>query len=1079
MVRPRKYVLPYLSEMVDGISTKLSNEDKIETFIPMTPLQERLMAGIISYVEGKGELSSSDFSDDEDIEDTVSESELDVDSLVYYPAGDKKGKGIVTDVITKDGESKYQVTKVSKDWEETENPKVAGIFTESELEVYINDGAVEVDEDNLSDKEKAGVRTIKGLSYARNLALSPHLYVKSGLTKRPDYKSYVEMSPKLKYIMECVRDVKKYHESHNEPVSGQVIYMDRGIQFFPLLKEYLVKEIGFNENEIGIIKSGLPKNGKRSKEYIKNLFNGEIYNEVTKLFEPIPDENRIKVVIGSSTIQEGINLQRFATVLYNAFIGWNPTEVEQVNGRIWRQGNEFSAVRIVTPLVIDSADIFLFEKLGQKTSRLNAIWNSDGKTNVFNLEEFNPEQLKYALIRDPKVISELKSIEAKAEIELDILGFTRQLEQVDKLKENAATINRSFHDAISAAEKYRTVELSSDKLQDAASLCKAIIDVEKTQKDKEGKKMLYSYQRQTPEQKATESWETYQQRKREYLDSLSTLSPFYKPYWFSSFALAVRDTNKMVKELVNQYEISFSLDDFSGLNAFKDKVSANIEEAKERQKYFNSDEFKKKEEDEVIRKRIADKIEYKPVEASVRDFAKLDYLLSEKKAGGKKKVTYTSCPPMDVNGVRLIDEDALAYLKECIEREGQTKDLYFDEDSQTYDIDRQAFHDKIIKEMFTGVKCVSQGKPIAVFTGGSPASGKSHFITEVADYLQNDSIFHLDADEIRAKLPEYKGWNANATHKETQDIVNNILENIGEGKCRYDFIYDGTMNKAEKYFPLINKVKQLGYDTYIIFMDIPYAVARNRALERYQKKGRYVPVEVIEDFFKMRPNSNKTMGQYALDELKPLVKGYIVVDGMTGDIIDKGGEDFPHERLYDNKPLLDIAEPIIEKIDEPVVEEVVKDAVESVEDLNEENYETTETEFTPELEQTIEEQPKMTKENIEKAIKGLSVLAKMGDENAAKAIKGLKVLLMSFKDGGELDGLGSNSGMTDKAIPVKAGSVIITRGAIVDDATKHEYNGEMLTNREILSRINKEGGGVAFEKGGEVKKKSTFITKRE
>ena len=1057
MVRPRKYVLPYLSEMIDGVTTKLSNEDKIETFIPMTPLQEKLMSGIISYVEGKGELIAGDFSDDDEDESKGgSESDLDVDSLVYYPTVSKDGnkgfgKGIVTDIITKDGESKYQVTKVSKDWEETDNSKVAGIFTESELEVYVNDGAVEVDEDMLDEKEKAGVRTIKGLSYARNLALSPHLYVKSGLTKRPDYKSYIEMSPKLKYVMECIRDVKKYHESHNQPVSGQVIYMDRGVKFFPLIKEYLVKEVGYKEHEIGIIQSGLPKNGKRSKEYVKNLFNGEIYNEITKLFEPIPDEDRIKIVIGSSTIKEGINLQKFGTVLYNCFIDWNPTDIQQLEGRVWRQGNEFGAVRIVNPLVIDSADIFLFEKLRQKTSRLNTIWATEGKTNVLNLDEFNPEELKYALIRDPKVIAELKSIEAKAQIESDILGFTRQLEQVDKLKENAATINRSFNDAISAAEKYRNIELSSDKLQDAALLCKTIIEVEKTQKDKEGKKMAYSYDRNVPQQKATESWQEYSMRKKEYLDSFSSLSPFYKPYWFSSFALAVRDTNKMIKELVNQYDISFSIEDFSGLNAFKDNVTKNIEDARERQKYFNSDEFKKKEEDEVIAKRIADKIEYKPIEESVKDFAKLDYLLSQKKSGGEKKAIYTSCPPVDDKGVRLIDKSALAYLNECIEREGQTKDLYFNEDTKTYEIERQALHDKIIKDIFTGVKCVSQGKPIAVFTGGSPASGKSHFIKEVADYLTNESIFHLDADGIRAKLPEYKGWNASATHKETQYITNSILNNIGEGKCRYDFIYDGTMNKAEKYYPLIKKVNELGYDTYIIFMDIPYGVARSRALARYQKSGRYVPIEVIDDFFAPRPNSGgKTMGQYALDELKPLVKGYIVVDGITGDIIEKGGEDFPHERLYDSKPLLDIEAPIIEKIDEPVIEATVSDAVESVEE-------------------TIEEQPKVTKENIERAIKGLEVLAKFGDENAKKAIKGLKVLLMTFKEGGEIEG--GYSGNIDKAIPVKAGSVIITRGAIVDDNTKHEYEGEMLTNREVLSRINKEGGGVAFEKGGSIEKK--------
>lgn len=898
--RPNKYVLPYLSETVDGVTTRLSENNKVETYIPMTPLQEIMMSSIISYAEGKGEIDSIDFSDnDEDTDE---------------------------DTISSDG--------------------------------------VEVDESNLNSEEKAGVRTIKGISYARNLALSPHLFDKSGLTNKPDYKSYVEMSPKLKYVMLCVKSVRDYHIEHKEPVSGQVIYMDRGIKYFPLLKEYLIKEVGYKEHEIGIIKSGLPKNGKRSKEYVKNLFNGEIYNETTKLFDTVSDEERIKIVIGSSTIKEGINLQRFGTVLYNCFIDWNPTDIQQLEGRVWRQGNEFNSVRIVNPLVIDSADIFLFEKLRQKTSRLNTIWATDGKKNVLNLDEFNPDELKYALIRDPKVIAELKSIEEKAAIDSELLSYNRQLEQVDKLKENAYTINRNFKSAVDTIAPYRDIEFSSDKLEDAVKLVKSILDVVKSEKDKDGKKMVRSWERDVTKN-YYESFEDFNKRKELAL-TYSKLDPLYKPYWFSDFSLAVRDTNKMVKEIVNQYGISFSIDDFSGIDSFKEMVTKRIEEATERKKFFESDDYKKSIEKEVIEKRIEDKLEYKPLEATVFDFGKLNYLLSDKKASSKKKITYSSIPPVDSNGVTLIDKNAIAYLTEAIENEGQTKDLWFNEDSNTYEAERQALHDKIISDLFKSVKCVSQGKPIAVFTGGSPASGKSHYITNIASYLKDEQLFHLDADEIRAKLPEYKGWNASATHKETQDIVNEILKHIGEGTCRYDFIYDGTMNKAEKYLPLIKKVQDLGYETYVIFMDIPYAVAYKRSLERYQKTGRYVPVQVIDDFFTIKPNSGGlTMGQYALNELKPIVNGYIVVDGLNGRVIEKSGDAFPKDRKY-GKPI-NIG-PLITAIDKPVIEETFEQ---------------------------VEEQP--TKESIENAIEALEVLAEMGDSEASEAVEALKVLLEFYE----------------------------------------------------------------------------------
>jgi adenine-specific DNA methylase len=55
---------------------------------------------------------------------------------------------------------------------------------------------------------------------------------------------------------------------------------------------------------------------------------------------------------------------------------------------------------------------------------------------------------------------------------------------------------------------------------------------------------------------------------------------------------------------------------------------------------------------------------------------------------------------------------------------------------------------------------------------------------------------------------------------------------------------------------------------------------------------------------------------------------------------------------------------------------------------------------------------------------------------------------------------------TGKLLEMEGGEIVITRNAVSDD-TKREFEGEMLTNKEILSRINQSGGGVAiFEEGG-------------
>lgn len=55
----------------------------------------------------------------------------------------------------------------------------------------------------------------------------------------------------------------------------------------------------------------------------------------------------------------------------------------------------------------------------------------------------------------------------------------------------------------------------------------------------------------------------------------------------------------------------------------------------------------------------------------------------------------------------------------------------------------------------------------------------------------------------------------------------------------------------------------------------------------------------------------------------------------------------------------------------------------------------------------------------------------------------------------------------NQPIEMEGGEVVITRNAVSDDK-KREFEGEMLTNRQILSRINSSGGGVSFEDGGDV-----------
>lgn len=817
LIRPDKYVLPYKGHFTEKNEFIAASPDEyVETILPLTDEQNTMMKSIIEYAEGKIEFSE----------------------------------------LSKNG-----ATIIEED--EDGNDGDAEIFVENEIMMV--------------DDEKMGVRILRSINFARSLALSPYLYELSGLGE-PDYKEYIEGSPKLKYIMECIKSVKKYHEERNEPVSGQVIYMDRGKKYFNLIKDYLVKEVGYMDHEIGIIRSGKEGTSKH-KDIVKNGFNGLEFDEASKTFRDISDDKRIKIIIGTSSIREGMNLQRYGTVLYNAFVDWNPTDEIQLEGRIWRQGNSFKNIRVVIPMMSDSMDIFMFQKLEEKTERINSIWNHDGKSNVMKIEEIDPKEQKMALVTDPAVIASLEvesdiakmdediaAIDTNIQTALNIIGF---YDKRAKLEENLAKVL----DLIYPDKEYSGLD----------AMMKDFENLLATGKTKDGEDVLSIVRSKIS------SYYNY-----EFLDYSGHLT---KSYSYGSGKGAVNMLKKAKTSFLDRYNIS---DNKEALNDYIQDQTLLKERINSDKANLSSEEHIAERAIEIERSRKEKKITFASVADRVKEFEKLNYLLGirrDKELKGAEEFMWEDvegCPPFTKEGKPDISKEGIKKIELCIDRMPQTKDLYTDETGQ-YTEERLKLHKTIKAKLRAGVKCrVEQEQPIAIFTGGVPGSGKTTFLKKYAPWLTKEKIFKIDADEIRAMLPDYKGWNSKSTHKETQDIYRGLLNDVSEGNpCKFDILWDGTMNKAENYLPLIGDLRRLKYEIFMIYVDVPWDVSRKRVLDRYLHTGRYVPMSVVDE-----ANSK---GKQGFEQLKDKADGYILVDGVTGQIISKGGKELPMDRGYFDK----------------------------------------------------------------------------------------------------------------------------------------------------------------------------------
>ncbi|KQT23703.1 restriction endonuclease subunit R [Chryseobacterium sp. Leaf405] len=280
--------------------------------------------------------------------------------------------------------------------------------------------------ENFSETEKGAILT--HILNARLIAISPYLspYYDG---EEPYVKEFIENSPKLKQTMDLIHQNKK-----DIPESGQIIYSELAVAQFPKLKEYLIKEIGYKPEEIGIITGATNKNQRIS---IQNDFN----------------EGKIKVVIGSEAIQEGMNLQENTTDVYMLTLPYNFTSLRQVEGRAWRQGNINENVRINFMLTNDSIDVFMLQKLQSKQARyLEAMKKG---ADVLDISDISTQELKTSIITNP---------ETRANIEIELIKKKIESEKNKHLADSAFVL-RKYEDFLKVKELIAKAEHSYNRIE--------------------------------------------------------------------------------------------------------------------------------------------------------------------------------------------------------------------------------------------------------------------------------------------------------------------------------------------------------------------------------------------------------------------------------------------------------------------------------------------------------------------------------------------------------------------------------------------------------------------------------------
>ena len=150
---------------------------------------------------------------------------------------------------------------------------------------------------------------------------------------------------------------------------------------------------------------------------------------------------RVRVLIGSSeTMGTGVNVQQRLKALHHLDVPWLPSQIEQREGRIERQGNQHDEIEIYAYATLGSMDATMWQNNERKARFIEAALSGD--RTIRRLEEEGGQANQFAMAK--AIASGDSRLMRKAGLESEIARLQRQrAAHVD----DQHAIRRQIHDA--------------------------------------------------------------------------------------------------------------------------------------------------------------------------------------------------------------------------------------------------------------------------------------------------------------------------------------------------------------------------------------------------------------------------------------------------------------------------------------------------------------------------------------------------------------------------------------------------------------------------------------------------------
>ena len=170
------------------------------------------------------------------------------------------------------------------------------------------------------------------------------------------------------------------------------------------------------------IKAKLIKNGVEENE-IAFIHDADTEQKKAELFEDVRT-GKIRILLGSTfKMGAGMNVQNKLIALHHLDCPWRPSDIEQREGRILRQGNENEEVQIFRYVTESSFDGYSYQLIETKANFINQIMTSN--VSARTMEDVDNSALSY---------SEVKAIATGNPLIMEKFKVETELKQITLLK---------------------------------------------------------------------------------------------------------------------------------------------------------------------------------------------------------------------------------------------------------------------------------------------------------------------------------------------------------------------------------------------------------------------------------------------------------------------------------------------------------------------------------------------------------------------------------------------------------------------------------------------------------------------